>query len=93
MTIAYQPPTFGVFKLQKSLDITSDFASFVNEWGSRGREFKSLHPDQKSLENQGFFHFSISLYFSLLLSIANIIANSVKLAAGVRVCGRKYFVL
>ena len=33
----------------------------VLEWGSRGREFKSLHPDQKKPENSGFFLFVLSL--------------------------------
>ena len=26
----------------------------VLEWGSRGREFESLHPDRKTLENEKF---------------------------------------
>ena len=70
MSIANKSPT--CFKI---VAIFLRILDIKNEWGSRGREFKSLHPDQKSLENQGFFHFSISLYNSLLLSIANKITN------------------
>ena len=71
MSIANKSPTRF-----KKVAIFLRILDIKNEWGSRGREFKSLHPDQKSLENQGFFHFSTSLYFSLLLSIANKFTNN-----------------
>ena len=52
MSIANKSPTRF-----KKVAIFLRILGIKNEWGSRGREFKSLHPDQKTLRNQGFFYY------------------------------------
>ena len=49
------------------------------EWGSRGREFKSLHPDHKSpeiIEVSGLHHFWENAKSGVKLSSTNNIANN-----------------
>ena len=41
----------------------------VLEWGSRGREFESLHPDGKALENEKFSRVFACLSFWKIMDI------------------------
>ena len=62
-------------------DDTSEYTALSElEWGSRGREFKSLHPDQKSPVNtafSGLSHFWTMAKNGIKLEPTNNITNNI----------------